>query len=172
MTQKNKNILLIIGFLLVLVLSYRMAFSRTLSAHREVNALEEETVTFENLAGMSATLNAREKFADSVLRKNNIRNSSIQNNLLELLNQESEEKHFTITEFNEPHEFTENGATITSYRFTLRGEFNVMQDVLYTLEQQYNFGKVSHVNFHKKRDYRKRKDYLLCTVIMESVLSK
>ena len=172
MTQKNKNIILIAGFLLVLVLSYRMAFTKTISVHREVKSLKEETVTFESLAGMSATLSAREKFADSVLRKNNIRNSSIQNNLLELLNRESGEKHFIITEFNEPHTFTENGATITSYRFTLRGEFNAMQDVLYMLEQKYNFGKVSHVHFYKKKDYRKRKDYLLCTIIMESILSK
>ncbi len=172
MTQRNKNILLILGFALLLILSYRMAFSKTLASRNQVRALEEETTTFGNLSGLSATLNAREHFADSILQKNNIKSNSIQNNLLDVLNASAEERNFVISEFNEPHIYTENGVSVTSYRFTLKGAFNDMQQVLFDLEQRYNYGKVVHVNFNRKRDYRKRKDYLLCTVILESIMSR
>jgi hypothetical protein len=172
MTQRNKNILLVIGFLLLVVVAYNFAFSKTIDLKKRINTLEQKTESIESFALAAATLEKREKFADSVLNKNNIKNSSIQNNLLEFLNILSSDGNFTISDFNEPHTFSENGATITSYQFTLKGNYNEVLQVIYSLEQKYNFGRVVNVHFEKKRDYRKERDYLECSVIVESLFSE
>lgn len=172
MTQKTKNIVLILGFFLSLVIAYQLAFSETIALRSEVHSLRERSISFENLATLSATLHQREKFADSVLKNNNVKNISIQNNLLQFLNQESTSKGFAISSFDEPHSILENNVNTTSYQFTIRGNFNDLLDVIYKLEQDFNFGKIAHLNFEKKRDYRKRKDYLECSVVIESLVSK
>ncbi|MDC8005229.1 hypothetical protein POV27_14300 [Aureisphaera galaxeae] len=172
MTQRNKNILLCLGFVAVMIIAYQFSFSETLHLKSEISRLEEENIDSGNLARLSANLIQREQFADSLLKKNNIKNISIQNNILEFLNRESEEKGIAITQFLEPHIFVQDEVKITSYQFTLRGQFKDMQDIVYQLEQNYNFGKISHVHFEKKRDYRRGRDYLECFVMIESFLSE
>jgi hypothetical protein len=172
MSQRNKNILLVVGFLLLILIAYNFAFSKTIALKKQVDTLEQKTKSLSNYALLAANLEKREKFADSILNKNNINSSSIQNNLLEFLNILSSDGNFTISDFNEPHTFSENGATITSYQFTLKGNYNEVLQVIYSLEQKYNFGRVVNVHFEKKRDYRKERDYLECSVIVESLFSE
>ncbi len=172
MTQKNKNILLVAGFIIGLIITYQLAFSQTFAIKRELNSLKEQSVGFENLASLSSILHQREKFADSVLNKNNFKNISVQNNLLEFLNDEATGRSFSITNFKEPHIAAENNIPLASYQFTLQGNFNELLEVIYKLEQAYNFGKISHVSFEKKRNHRQRKDYLECSVIIESFVAE
>jgi len=154
------------------LVAYRLAFSETITVRSEVQALRDQSISFENLASLSTTLNQREKFAYSVLKNNNVKNLSIQNNLLQFLNKESTNKGFNIKGFQEPHRVIENEVNTTSYQFTIQGGFNDLIAVVYELEQNFNYGKIAHLNFEKKRDYRKRKDYLECFVIVESLVSQ
>lgn len=172
MTQKTKNILLVLTFIIGFIIAYHVAFSKTIAIKSELTALKKESIGFEGFTNLSNTLNQRQKFVDSVLKTHNFKNISIQNNLLEFLNQEATDKQFSITDFRKPHIATENNVTLTSYQFTLNGSFNVLIETIYKLEQDYSFGRVSHINFEKKRDYRKGKNYLKCFVIVESLVSK
>ncbi len=172
MIQKNKNRILILGFILALFTCYHLAFSKTIETKKQLNSLINQSVNFKNITKLSTNLYHREKYVDSVLKKNNFKNLSIQNNLLEFLNEQSQVNKFLITAFLEPHNFTLDNATITSYQFTLKGNFNNLLGVIYSLEQNYNFGKIKHINFEKKRDYRKRKEELLCFVVLENMFSE
>ncbi|HNP66315.1 MAG TPA: hypothetical protein PKH16_00285 [Aequorivita sp.] len=130
-----------------------------------------KTKSLGNTASIATNLEKREQFVDSILSLNNMKGNSVQNNLLDFLNSKSESGDFIISDFNEPHTFSQDGATITSYRLTLEGSYDEIEQVLYSLEQEYNFGKISHVHFEKKKDYRRGKDYLECFVIVESLVS-
>lgn len=102
-TPRNKNIVLIVGFIIVLLLSYRFVLSKTIFLKNEISKLEQHLVSSEDLAHIALQLDQREKFIDSVLQKNNLKHLSIQNNLLEFLNREAREGTFQITQFTEPH---------------------------------------------------------------------
>lgn len=172
MTPRTKNILLIVGFFLTMVIAYNLAFSKTFALKSTINRREAKTETLDGSALVAVNLEQRERFVDSILSLNNMKGDSVQNNLLEFLNIKSESGDFIISDFNEPHTFSENGATTTSYRFTLEGSYNEIEQVLYSLEQEYNFGRIAHVHFERKKDYRKGKDYLECFVIVESLVSE
>ena len=171
MAPRTKNILLIIGFCLAMAIAYNLAFSKTIALKNRTSELETKSNSLGNSAIISANLEQRERFVDSILRLNNMKGNSVQNSLLEFLNTRSGSGKFTISDFNEPHTFSENGATTTSYRFTLEGNYNGIEQVLYSLEQEYSFGRIAHVHFEKKKDYRKGRDYLECFVIVESLVS-
>lgn len=172
MNPRTKNIILVIGFILSAAIAYNLAFSKTFALRDRINELEMKTKSLGNTAIVAANLEQRERFVDSVLSLNNMKGNSVQNNLLEFLNSKSESGGFTISDFSEPHTFSQDGATITSYRFTLVGSYDEIEQVLYSLEQEYNFGQITHVHFEKKKDYRKGKDYLECFVIVESLVSE
>ena len=172
MTPRTKNIILIIGFCLSMAIAYNLAFSKTIALNKRVNVLESKTESLEGSALVAVNLEQRELFVDSILSLKNMKGNSVQNNLLEFLNTKSETEGFTISDFNEPHTFSENGATTTSYQFSLEGSYDAIEQVLYNLEQEYNFGRIAHIHFEKKRDYRKGKDYLECFVIVESLVSE
>lgn len=171
MNPRTKNIILVIGFILSVAIAYNLAFSKTFALRERINKLEMKTKSLGNTAIIAANLEQREQFVDSILSLNNMKGNSVQNNLLEFLNSKSESEDFTISDFNEPHTFSQDGATITSYRFTLEGSYDEIEQVLYSLEQEYNFGQIAHVHFKKKKDYRRGKDYLECFVIVESLVS-
>lgn len=172
MNPRTKNIILVIGFILSAAIAYNLAFSKTFALKERINKLEMKTKSLGNTAIIAANLEQREQFMDSILSLNNMKGNSVQNNLLEFLNSKSESGDFTISDFNEPHTFSQDGATITSYRFTLEGSYDGIEQVLYSLEQEYNFGQIAHVHFEKKKDYRRGRDYLECFVIMESLVSQ
>jgi hypothetical protein len=168
MKQKNKNIFLLSGFVMAFVIAYQLAFLPTITSKKDLEILYQKSKEFENFETDSSTLNQREKFVDSVLKKHEFKNISIQNSLLEFLNTESKNNSFSIVNFNEPHTVNEDNIIITSFQFSLMGCFEELQQIIYKIEQNYNFGQISHVNFEKKRDYRKNRDYLECFVIIEA----
>lgn len=172
MNPRTKNIILVIGFILSVVIAYNLAFSKTFALRERINKLEMKTKSLGNTAIIAANLEQREQFVDSILSLNNMKGNSVQNNLLDFLNSKSESGDFTISDFTEPHTFSLDGATTTSYQFKLEGTYDGIENMLYSLEQEYNFGKISHVHFEKKKDYRRGKDYLKCFVIVESLVSQ
>ncbi len=172
MTQKNKNKLLVLGFVLALFACYHLAFSKTIETKKELNKIKLQSNTLKNVSKNTVNLFQREKYVDSILKKNNFKNVSVQNNLLEFLNEQSLKKNFIINEFTQPHSFIKDNITITSYHFILQGDYKSLQAVIFNLEQQYNFGKISHINFEKKRDFRKQRNNLICTLVLENIFSK
>ena len=171
MRPKSKTLVLLVSFVFVGILSYRLAFSKPLTVKKNVSQLEREAVGFDNILSLNQTLKAKERVIDSILEENNLTNTSIQNNLLDMLNRAAAENNFSISEFNEPHRARSNGTNIISFQFTLRGSFKDIQVVLYGLEQEYSFGQVNHVSFKRKKDYRKGTTYLECEVIVQNIQS-
>lgn len=171
MKQRNKNILLILGFIVILIFCYQVSIKKTFGLKHEISSLNDSISRYEYLSKQSQNLKAKEIYLDSILSTNNLKNISVQNNILDDLNTLSEEKGFSIVAFNEPHSISESNITVNSYAFRLQGDFNDMLELVYHFEQETNLGKISHVNFEKKKDYRKNKDYLECFVVMQSLIS-
>lgn len=170
MKQKTKNILLVAGFVLLGIISYQFSISKTLQLRKDINFLELKATSQANTSQTLLSLKSREIFTDSILAKNNLKNSSVQNTLLDLLNQHSINDNIQITSFLEPHNADNNDISETSFRFTLKGSYKTIESVLYELEQSMNLGSVTHLKFSKKRDYGKGIDYLECDVILRGFI--
>lgn len=169
MTARHKNIALIVGFLALLIVGYRISLSKTLDTKNRVQKLEREVSHLSKLNGQSSKVIAHNVYLDSVLSVNKIKNNSVQNTLLEILNTASQNSSFEITEFNQPHRYQDEQTTILSYSFSLRGSYKAIEQIIFELEQNHNLGEITHLSFEKKRDYRRGRDYLECFVVLEGV---
>ncbi|WP_299432227.1 hypothetical protein [uncultured Aquimarina sp.] len=171
MTQKNKNIALIIGLVLVLFIAYQYGFSKTFVLSKEVSKLEDQKEAYQSAPAQLAALANKEKQLDEILKKNNVEGNSLQNNILKVLNTLSNDSGYTIIAFEEPHIYLDEVSqkTTTTYNFTLQGDYKSLINVVYALEQKYSFGNVINVNFEKKKNFRTGKSFLQCQILLQRI---
>lgn len=168
MTNKTKNIVLLSGFLLTLIVCYHLAISNTLELKKQYNSLKQEETLFKNTPKQLSLLKQKLRYYDSILSKYQLGGSSIQNNLLKTINEFAESDNLKVIEFVEPHVINQNDLTIKTYQFTVEGDFNAILKLIHKLEQQTKFGEIINLNFEKKKNFRTGKYYLQAKVLLKS----
>lgn len=168
MTNKSKNIVLVVGFLIGLMLCYQLAISKTLSLKNQYDGLKQEDVLFKNTPKQLSLLKQKQKYYDSLLNEYQIKGSSIQNSLLKTINTLSEENNLKVIRFLEPHILKENDLTIKTYQFTIEGNYNSILKLIHHLEQNTKFGEITNCHFVKKKNFRTGKYYLQANVLLKS----
>ncbi|MHA7057060.1 hypothetical protein ACWGOQ_0007565 [Aquimarina sp. M1] len=171
MTQRNKNILLVISLLLVLYVAYQFGFAKTFAIHNKMVALQSQKEAYQSAPAQLAALTNKERQLDEILKKNNVEGNSLQNSILKVLNTLSGDSKYKIITFEEPHTYYDETSkeTTTTYNFTLQGDYKSLIQVVYALEQKYSFGNVIHVNFEKKKNFRTGKSFLQCSLLLQRI---
>ncbi|NER16767.1 hypothetical protein [Spongiivirga citrea] len=166
MTKRNKNIALIFGFALMVIIAYQFAFAETLRLRKSHMKLEQEQLAFENTPQRISILKQKERYYDSILNANNIGSSSLQNELLKTLSSFDAANDLKVSAFVAPHIFNEKDYKVITYSFSVTGSFNNIQKLLYHIEQKTAFGELVNVHYTKKRDFRRRRNYLEAAVLL------
>jgi hypothetical protein len=170
MTNRNRNIALIIGFFVAILICYQLAFSKTFELRSEYQELSKEELLFKNIPKQLSILKQKEQFYDSILSKNQLKSSSIQNNLLNTINNYAQNNNLKVVSFLEPHIHIQNeGLTIKIYQFTLEGDYNSILKVIYHLEQKTKFGEIINLQFEKKKNFKTGNYYLQASVLLKSL---
>ena len=168
MTNKTKNILLVIGFISTLLLCYKLAISKTHSLKKEYNSLTAQETLFKNAPKQVSLLKQKQQYYDRILEKYQLNGNSVQNNLLKTINRYSDSTNIRVITFLEPHISIKNDLKTNSYQFTLEGDFNNILKLIYKLEQQTKFGEIINLHFEKKKNFRSGKYYLRAKVLLKS----
>ncbi len=168
MSNKNKNILLIVGFLLFVIICYNLAISKTIAQKKQYSNLKKQELLFKNAPKQLSLLRQKEMYYDSLLIKYQLDGSSIQNNLLRTINLFADVNNLKVVNFLEPHHISINELTINTYEFTLEGEYNSINNLIYQLEQITKFGEVINLHFEKKKNFRSGRHYLQARVLVKS----
>lgn len=158
-----------IGFVFVLILSYTLAISKTVETRTEYVALKNEEEQFNNLSQQLYLLRKKEVHLDSILQSLNLGNTSLENNLLRVVNQEAEKNHLKVMDFDPPHVHEANGTVFKTFNFVLRGSFPDILRTIHTLEMQSSFGEVTYIDFVKQKNYRTSQNYLEATVFIQKL---
>jgi len=168
MKLSKKNKLLVAGFIFTLYICYAFAIANTLGYYKEYSSQKELT---ENNVSSPATLKAlvqKEKQLNNLLSKyNSADGDSFQNELLKHLSRLSKKNGLKIIGFKEPHVYPEKELKITSYSFSLEGSFNGILLLVNSIENNPSLGKVIHIAFVKKRNYKTNSDYLTAEIILQ-----
>lgn len=168
MTKQQKNIVLIIGFIVVVYICYQFAISKTFEQKTQYDALSKEVVLSKNAPKRLSLLKQKEVYYDSLLTKYQLDDSSIQNNLLKVINAYAYANNLKVVSFLEPHIITKNDLTVKTYDFTLEGQYNAINQLIYKLEQQTKFGEIISLYFEKKKNFRTGRYYLQARVLLKS----
>ncbi len=168
MSNKAKNIVLIIGFLLSLLICYKYAISNTIDYKNRYVNLKQQEQLFINTPKQLSILKQKKKHFDSILSKHQLDGTSIQNNLLKTINSFVQTNSIKVTSFIEPHIVFKNDLTIKTYIFTLEGSYNSIIKLIHQLEQQTKYGEIISLHFEKKKNFKTGRNYLQAKVLLKS----
>lgn len=171
MKQATKNILLVTGFFLLLAVAYQYSFLRTFEVKNQLEELETQIGQNSGSHQDIIALEKKEVYLDSLIYRNRNGTTSLQNNLLKVLNEQSSGNNLKIVNFKEPHVQKVEGeqSKTTSFQFVLEGNYKSLEGLLLILERDYSFGSLSHVSFNRIKNYRLNKDFLQCSVVVQNV---
>lgn len=169
MTKKQKNIALIIGFVFTLFICYKLAIDKTIHQKQQFDNLSEEILLFKNAPKQLSFLKQKEVYYNSLLTKYQLEDgSSIQNNLLKVINTYSNDNNLKVVSFLEPHTTTKNDLIVKTYEFVVEGGYNNINQLIFQLEQKTKFGEIINLHFDKKKNFRTGKFYLQAKVLLKS----
>ena len=123
---------------------------------------------FKSAPKQLALLKQKEIYYDSLLTRFQIDESSVQNNLLKVINSFATHNKLKVVSFLEPHLIKTNDLVVKTYDFTLEGDYNTINQLIYLLEQETKFGEVISLHFEKKKNYRTGRFYLQARVLLKS----
>ncbi|MCR8667498.1 hypothetical protein NO995_07390 [Aestuariibaculum sp. M13] len=166
--MKTKSIWLIVGFILTLVLAYKLAISKTIAIRQEFNSLKNTSVLLEDTPRQMQILKQKQVYFDSILSKYRLNKGSIQNNLLQTINTYADSTDLKVINFIEPHTVPSNDLIINTYQFTLEGSYNSIIKLIYILEQETKFGEIINLHFEKKTNFKTSKQYLQAQILLKS----
>ncbi|WP_190808386.1 hypothetical protein [Flagellimonas sp. S3867] len=166
---RKKNIVLILLILLSLLLCYKLAISNTLALKREYGALTKEEGLYKNIPQQLSLLSKKEAYLDTVLQDLNINNTSMENNLLRIINQEVSKNQLSLIDYNPAHISKQNETNFITYNFTLRGSFPSILKAIYSIEKHSGFGEIIHVDFTKEKNYKTRRNFLEASIYIQSL---
>ncbi|MBC31434.1 MAG: hypothetical protein CMH48_11385 [Muricauda sp.] len=169
MKLSNKNKYLIGGVIAMLLLSYRLALHKTLTAREVYAANMDRKESISNLPLKLSMLGQRERELDNQLAALDIGSSSLQNNLLKFLNKEASRNNVKIIDFNSPHVVEGEKGTTETLIFHLEGSYTDILKTLNALENKGSYGTISHLAFGKKRDYRGKRTYLRAKIFLQAI---
>lgn len=171
MNQSTKNYLLVAGFLVTVGIAYQFSFSKTMEMRKELTSLKAQFLLNSRSKTSFKTLVEREKELDSIIAADIPFHTTLQNSLLKELNEITENHSLKIINFNKPHVFLPEGSgnKITTFQFSLEGDYKNLEKAIYLLETHHRFGSVSHLSFHRKKDYKQNKKFLECEILMNKL---
>lgn len=167
LNNRNKVILLVAGFLLILICSYVLAFKKTLAQRSVCKKMAVQLEAFEEVSDQLYILRAKEMHYDSILKVQYHNGRSLQNSLLNTLNQQASTEKIKLINFNSPHEYSTSLHHIKTFTFELGGSYTSILRAIYNLEQHSGFGEVIHAEFNTRKNYKSGRTNLEARIFLQ-----
>lgn len=161
MNDKQKNNLLIIGFVFLFIFSYIFSIKKTVQLKSRLKVQRKEKKLLENASSRIFNLQQENRYLDSILKKKELSiENSFQQTLFKKINNFSKDKTIEIITFDEPHEVIQNRTKIATYHFEIKGKFATLLQLVNTLEKS-NLGKIVSFNLEKRKNYKTNRSELI-----------
>ncbi|WP_298793774.1 hypothetical protein [uncultured Allomuricauda sp.] len=135
----------------------------------EYRIMKNEENLYKNIPQQLLLLSKKEIYLDSILQVLNLNNTSMENNLLRIINQEVSKNNLALIDYNPSHIAVVNETTFITYNFVLRGSFASILKTIHSIEKHSGFGEIIHVDFTSNKNYRTRKNFLEATVLIQNL---
>jgi len=169
LTYLRKNQLLIAAFVVLLFLVYSLAIKKTINESKQASDAEKKIELAANAPFMAAQLQKELMLMDEKIGDKNLQGQNTAQTLLELVTNYCKNNHAVLREFPETNTSNQEGLIIETNRFVVEGNFSVLINLVYVLEQKNKLGKISSVVYQLKKDFKTKKNVLIATVYLQNV---
>ena len=167
-TYKQKFQLLIGGGVLFFFLAYQLAIQSTLEKAADCGQLKEQLGMIQDAPEQIAL--TRQKLASfQHVIGNSEKGSTIHEELLDNISRFCQNNGLSVTGFPGAHQFQKNDYRVITSRVTVKGKFIPLLKLMYHVEKNSYYGRISSVIFQSQRDIKTRKRELFLTLFIQNI---
>lgn len=172
LTYKKKNLLLLVSSVIVMFLVYSLAIKKTIAEYSRFLGNKEKLERAVNAPAMATQLEKELIRMDTKIGNHNAKNINIDDALLSLLTDYCQSHHAVLREFPETTHTEDGDLEIETNQFMIGGNFSTLINLVYLLEQKYNLGKITSVNYQLKKDFKTKEMQLTATIFLQNIKKK
>lgn len=172
MSRNNKIVVLVLGICSFYFLAYYFAISKTVDARIEIKELRSSYQNNQRISKNFLKLEKQNSYFDSIIQKNRISNTSLQNNILMYLNnytKEEENRSVNIVKFHKEHTAIIKNTKVFSFIIDLKGSYRAIEKLLYDIEVNNSFklGSINHISLEIKENHVQKSRELFARIILQ-----
>ncbi|MCR9155548.1 MAG: hypothetical protein NXI09_15695 [Bacteroidetes bacterium] len=166
---KQKFLLTIVGFSVLLFLSYQLSIRKALLERLKFKNFQEQGQLMEGVKERMFILNKQNAQLASELGGQNLIDQGFEEALLEEIGSFSANSGIQLIDFNEKWESKEESFRIETIKVVLKGEFASHLRLLHHLETEFKTGTVVSVDMELKKNPRNNKQELFQTLYIQKL---
>ena len=162
----RRNLILGIGFVSTLVLSYVLSISNTVHLYFDNSRLERLLV---NTQATPERLVVLKRQSEELRQYFFEPHSKVQyrDQLISEVTQQAQQKRLTVKEIHEPETLEKQGMIIEVNQLEVSGSFKEILQLINTLEDNRGLGKLSSINFSLEKVRSKQSQELTCSMYFQ-----
>jgi hypothetical protein len=171
-TNKKKFYFLLGGSFLFILISYKLAVSKTIDAFHQKKDLTEKILMADNAPQEIAGLKIRVEELNNILGAKSGHTNDFHIQILNVSSTYSQKNNIVIKNYPEEHVFQENDYILRTNILTVEGRFLGLLRFLYFMERQNEIGKIVSSNFYMEKEKYSRKKNLFLKLYIQNITSK
>ncbi len=165
---QRRYFILIAGTILLLILSYKLGFKRSLELRAECKNLSSRLVNIKDAPMRIKQLEEKKRSIENLIGKATYEKDT-RDVIVNYVSTYCEKEDVTLRQLHDIHISEEEDYRIETNRLTLEGDFHKLLQLLYHIENDYTFGQVSSVRFYKAKNIKSRQNELLLEIFVQTI---
>ena len=166
LTYKQKFFLVLVGFVVLFMASYKKTFKRTLVAKNELNLVKQKLATIDNSFNSLYTLKYDIKNLDDLIGGHTQNPEYVQHQILDFVSKTV--LKVNVVSLEDTHLFSGNEFLIYSNQIELEGSYESLISILYEIEKKFDNSRVVSTQLYSKKNYKTNKQNLYLKIILQN----
>ncbi len=167
-TYQKKFIISFAGLILILALSWNLAFRKTWNCYSELKEVNNE---MNNIDISEKTVTELEKQLAEIRLTHVAIQDTLKSELVfkKISDLSVMDENVRIVQFPEVHQCSLNDYRIETTKLELEGNFINLLQFIYDLENEPSIGGISSIHFRLEKDYKQDKEFLKLDILVQNL---
>jgi len=168
-TYKQKVILLIVGFIVIIILVNKLAIQRTVNLKNQCESIINKLDEAKDAPLAIITIKKRLGFIDDVVGRNLLDADDVQVLILEKCIDYCTKNNLVLINLPRPHKYSDMNFDVQTCIVELEGGYTDLLKLVYLFEQKLSLGKIISISFVKEVDRFTKMDRLKLTIYIQNI---
>jgi hypothetical protein len=169
LTYRHKLIGAALGFVLLLVIGWKVTISETIDLSTRCESLRSELGRTQNAPEQLALKTLQLEHLEKLIGKNDLHPDMVQQSILDAIDGFGEKSGPNIYEVLPIHSASDEEFEVITHMVTVDGKFNELAALGFELENRFSEARLVSIKYIKEKDRRSKRNRLLATYYLQNI---
>jgi hypothetical protein len=166
---RKRLIILSIGIVLFFIISYNLAFKKTINLISKCNEIEAQINQLKSAPQQMRVIKTKLEEIERKIGGKSIDQIDLEELVIEHISSYCKQYKLVLKEYPGIHNSSQQDYTTETCKLTVEGGFIKLLLLAHGIENDFSYGKVSSLNFYTEKNYRTKKMELLLEIYVQNI---